>query len=172
MVELILFYAFAAVILGSAVLMVTVKNIFHSALYMAASLFGVAAEFAMMGSFFLAGIQVLIYIGAIVVLTIFVINLTKQISGGPIPQTNEQAVPAAITGLLAASLIILAVIKTDWFTRIAQSVAQSEATDNTAIIGQQLLTNFVIPFEVISVVLLAALIGAIAIIGKDKEAAK
>jgi NADH-quinone oxidoreductase subunit J len=172
MVELVLFYIFAATIIGNAVLMVTSRNIFHSALYLAVALFGVAAEFAMMGSFFIAGIQVLIYIGAIVVLTIFVINLTRQISGGPAPQTNEQVIPAILTALLAASLIILAVIKTDWLTRIAQSVAQAESTDNTALIGRQLLTDFVLPFEIISVMLLAALIGAIAIVSRDKEPAK
>ncbi len=172
MVELVLFYCFAAVVIGGAILMVTSRNIFHSALYLAVSLLGVAAVFAMMGSFFLAGIQVLIYIGAVVVLTIFVINLTKQIAGGSNYQTNEQVWPAIITGLLAAALIILALLKTDWFLTIGKSVAQTELTDNTALIGKQLLTDFVLPFEIISVMLLAALIGAIAIVSRDKEETK
>ncbi len=172
MIELILFYAFAGVTIFAAMLMVLSRNIFHSALFLALALLGVAALFAMMGSFFIAGIQVLLYIGAVVVLTIFVINLTKQVIGQDVSQVNELVLPAIITSLLSACLIILAVLKTDWGTRIAQSVAQSELTDNTAIIGRQLLTNFVIPFEIVSVLLLAALIGAIAIVSRDKEADK
>lgn len=172
MVELILFYAFAGITIFAALLMVLSRNIFHSALFLALTLLGVAALFAMMGSFFIAGVQVLIYIGAVVVLTIFVINLTKQVMGQDATQVNDHVIAAIITSLLSACLIILAVLKTDWGTRIAQSVAQSELTDNTALIGRQLLTNFVLPFEVISVMLLAALIGAIAIVSRDKEADK
>lgn len=172
MVELILFYAFAGVTIFAAMLMVLSRNIFHSALFLAATLLGVAALFAMMGSFFIAGVQVLLYIGAVVVITIFVINLTKQVIGQDAPQVNEHVLPAVITSLFSACLIILAVIKTDWGTRIAQSVAQTELTDNTVIIGKQLLTNFVIPFEVVSVLLLAVLIGAIAIVSRDKEEQK
>jgi NADH-quinone oxidoreductase subunit J len=172
MVELVLFYAFAGVTIFAAMLMVLSRNIFHSALFLALTLFGVAALFAMMGSFFLAGIQVLLYIGAVVVLTLFVINLTKQVVGQDAPQINEHVIPAILVSLLSGTLIILAVLRTDWGTRIAQSVAQLEKTDNTAVIGGQLLTNFIIPFEVISVLLLAALIGAIAIVSRDREALK
>lgn len=172
MVELVLFYAFAALIIFSAVLLVTARNVFHGALYLASTLFGVAAIFALSGSFFLAGIQVLIYIGAVVVLLIFVINLTRQIAGSSAAQINEAVVPAMITSLLTVALIVLAVLRTDWATRIGRSVAQTEAADNTAVIGTQLLTNFAIPFEVVSVLLLAALIGAIAIISRDNEAGK
>ena len=172
MVELLLFYAFAALTVFSAALLVTSRNVFHGALYLAVSLFGVAAIFALAGSFFLAGIQVLIYIGAVVVLLIFVINLTKQLAGSSAAQINEAVWPAVITSLLTVTLIILAVLKTDWVTRIGRSAAQAEAGDNTAVIGTQLLTNFAIPFEVVSVLLLAALIGAIAIVSRDREAAK
>jgi NADH-quinone oxidoreductase subunit J len=115
---------------------------------------------------------VLIYIGAVVVLLIFVKKHTRQIAGSSAAQVNEAVVPALITSLLTITLIVLAVLKTDWATRIGKSVAQTEAMDNTAVIGTQLLTNFAIPFEVVSVLLLAALIGAIAIVSRDKEAGK
>jgi NADH-quinone oxidoreductase subunit J len=165
MIEMVLFYSFAAVILAAALLMVTSKNIFHSALYLAFTLFGVAAIFVLLHSYFLAGIQVLIYIGAVVVLTIFVINLTKEITGKTIPQMNGQVIPAILVSILALALIVSAVLKTDWLTRIPASTME----DNTALLGNQLLTNFAVPFEVVSVLLLAALIGAVVIVAKEKD---
>jgi NADH-quinone oxidoreductase subunit J len=172
MVELVIFYAFAALILLAAVMMVAAKNIFHSALYLALCLFGVAAIFVLLNSYFIAGIQVLIYIGAVVILTIFVINMTREITGKLIPQVNRQVIPAIMASLLTAGLIILTVLKTDWGTRIGQSVAQFSKTDNAGVIGRQLLTDFVLPFEIASVLLLAALIGAVVIVSKDKEVEK
>lgn len=165
MIESVLFYSFAAVIIAAALLMVTSRDIFHSALYLALTLFGVAAVFVLLHSYFLAGIQVLIYIGAVVVLTIFVINLTKEITGRTIPQMNGQVIPAILVSILALGLIMSAVLKTDWATRMQAS----SAGDNTALLGTQLLTNFAVPFEVVSVLLLAALIGAVVIVSKDRE---
>jgi NADH-quinone oxidoreductase subunit J len=168
MAETVLFYSFAAVTLFAAVLMVTSRNIFHSALFLALTLFGVASLFVLLHSYFLAGIQVLIYIGAVVVLTLFVINLTREITGRTTPQMNAQVIPAVLTSLLALFLIVAAVLKTDWKTRLPGS----STADNTALLGNQLLTNFAIPFEVVSVLLLAAMIGAVVIISKDKEESK
>jgi NADH-quinone oxidoreductase subunit J len=168
MIESVLFYSFAAVIIAAALLMVTSKDIFHSALYLALTLFGVAAVFVMLHSYFLAGIQVLIYIGAVVVLTIFVINLTKEITGKTIPQMNGQVIPAILVSILALALIISAVLRTDWATRIPASMME----DNTALLGTQLLTNFAVPFEAVSVLLLAVLIGAVVIVAKDREDGK
>lgn len=162
-----IFYLMSFLIVTAAVLMVTSRNIFHSALYLAATLFGVAGIFVLLNSYFLAGIQVLIYIGAVVVLTIFVINLTHKITGAEIPQFNKQIIPSFVVSLLAIVLIILAILKTDWFHRMQGGAIA--AVDNTAIIGRQFLTNFVIPFEVVSVLLLAALIGAIVLVAKDRS---
>ena len=164
--SLAIFYLMAFLIVAAAVLMVTSRNIFHSALYLAAALFGVAGIFVLLNSYFLAGIQVLIYIGAVVVLTIFVINLTRKITGSEIPQFNKQIIPSFIVSLLGIILIVLVVLKTDWFHRIQGG--SSAAVDNTAIIGRQFLTDFVIPFEIVSVLLLAALIGAIVLVARDR----
>ncbi|HPD18325.1 MAG TPA: NADH-quinone oxidoreductase subunit J [Candidatus Goldiibacteriota bacterium] len=163
---LVIFYLLSFLTVVAAILMVTSRNIFHSALYLAAVLFGVAGIFVLLNSYFLAGIQVLIYIGAVIVLTIFVINLTHKITGADVPQFNKQIVPAFVVSLLSTVLIILAVLKTDWFHRMqGGNVA---IVDNTALIGKQFLTDFIIPFEVISVLLLAALIGAIVLVAKDR----
>lgn len=169
MIETILFYCFAGLILISAVLTVTSRNIFHGALYLAACLFGVAAVYALLQAYFLAAVQVLIYIGAVVVLTIFVINLTKGITGKNVPMVSRQVLPAALVSLLTAALIILSLVKTGGFD--AQAKAQS-AMNNTALIGKLLLKDYAVAFEMVSVLLLAALIGAIVMVSRDKAEEK
>jgi NADH:ubiquinone oxidoreductase subunit 6 (subunit J) len=169
MTEAIIFYAFSAVILLSAFLMVTSKNIFHSALYLALTLFGVAGIYVLLNAYFIAGIQVLIYIGAIVVLTIFVINLTREILGEPVPLVNKQILPALLTAGLAGTLIILALMKTKY---LAVTAPMNQAANDTATIGKLLLGDYMPAFELASVLLLAALIGAIVIVAKDREEAK
>lgn len=165
MISLIFFYLFAALIVISAIFMVISRNIYYSALWLALTLFSVAGIFVLLNAYFLAGIQVLIYIGAVVVLTIFVINLTKEIEGKIEKQHNKQIIPALLASLLCAVLIILAVLKTDWASRIINWTSY----DETAKIGNLLLSDFVIPFEAASVLLLIALIGSIAIVSIDRE---
>jgi NADH-quinone oxidoreductase subunit J len=169
MIETLLFYAFALLILVSAVLTVTTRNIFHSALYLAAALFGVAAVYVLLQAYFLAAVQVLIYIGAVVVLTIFVINLTKEITGKDVPLVSRQTLPAALVAALTAALILLALAKTAGLEGAAPAAAPGI---NTAVIGTLLLKDYVVPFEVVSVLLLAALIGAIVIVSKEPEEKK
>jgi len=163
MTEQVLFYAFAAVILASALMMVSSKNVFYSALWLALCLFGVAAVFVLLDAYFLAGIQVLIYIGAVVVLAIFVINLTRQITGKQARQMNKQVIPAVLASLLAFALIAAALLKGGWGMRLARHAAD----DKIPLIGELLLTKYVVPFEAVSVLLLAALIGAVVIVSKD-----
>jgi NADH-quinone oxidoreductase subunit J len=166
MIETILFYCFAVLIVVAGVLTVTSKNIFHSALYLAAALFGVAGLYVLLHAYFLAAIQVLIYIGAVVVLTIFVINLTKGITGKNVPLVNKQVIPGILVSLLTGALIILALLKTGGFGIVSGT---ETVESNTALIGNLLLKDYVVPFEVVSVLLLAALIGAIVIVSRDKE---
>ncbi len=166
MVEQVLFYCLSAVVVVAALMMVTSKNVFHSALYLALSLFGVAGIYVLLNAYFLAGIQVLIYIGAVVVLAIFVINLTKQLSGSEYKQFNAQVIPAVLVSAATAFLVITAIMKSDWTLKATQAVSD----DKTALIGRLLLTDFVIPFEVVSVLLLAALVGAVVIVSREKEA--
>ena len=166
MTELVLFYVFAASALGAAVLTVTARNIFHSALYLALSLFGVAAIFALLGSYFLAGLQVLLYVGAIVVLAIFVISMTKHITGAARAGASRGVVPALLVSLLSGGLLIGAILRTGWAGPALKPPAG--LTDDAVTVGRAILSDFVIPFEVVSVLLLAALLGAIAIIARDE----
>jgi NADH-quinone oxidoreductase subunit J len=174
MADTILFYALGALLVISALLVVTVKNIFHAALFLALALFVVAAFYVTLGAYFLAALQVLIYIGAVVVLAIFVINLTRNVTSprypvafgrAPVTLTRRWVIPAAIVSALTACLIIIALLKA-----AGPGAAPPQSTaDPTAVLGRQLLGSFVLPFELASVLLLSALIAAIAIVGKDRE---
>lgn len=166
MAELILFYVFAFLILASAWLTVTTKNLFRSALYLASTLFGVAAIYVMLQAYFLAAVQVLIYIGAVVVLTIFVINLTRGITGKDGALVSKQVVPAVLVSLLTAVLIFLAITKT---VEVDMAAPEGLTANGTAVIGNLLLKDYVVPFEVVSVLLLAALLGAVTLVGRDRE---
>jgi NADH-quinone oxidoreductase subunit J len=171
MAEMVLFYALAALLLLSAGLVVTVRNIFHAALWLALALFAVAALYVMLGAYFLAAIQVLIYIGAVVVLAIFVINLTRTVTGAPVTLTRRWVIPAALVSALTACLIVVALLKSAVPAAAgafpARAVPGQE--DTAAVLGRHLLGDFVIPFELVSVLLLSALIAAIVIVGKDRE---
>ena len=174
---MILFYALGGALLLSAGLVVTVKNIFHAALWLALRLFAVAALYVMLGAYFLAAIQVLIYIGAVVVLAIFVINLTRTVTGAPVTLTRRWVIPAALVSALTACLIIIALLKAAGrggrapAGRAAGGAAPAPpgGADSAAVLGRHLLGDYVLPFELVSVLLLSALIAAIAIVGKDRE---
>ncbi len=168
MAEAILFYALAALTVISAGLVVTVKDVFHAALYLALTLFSLAAIYVTLGAYFLAAIQVLVYIGAIVVLAIFVINLTRTLTGAAVTLSRRWVIPTALVSALTACLIGIALIK----SRMGTAMTALAPEDETKLIGKQLLGRYVLPFELVSVLLLSALIAAIAIVGKDREEEK
>jgi NADH-quinone oxidoreductase subunit J len=170
MADVILFYALAALLLFSAGLVVTVKNIFHAALYLALALLAVAALYVTLGAYFLAAVQVLIYIGAVVVLAIFVINLTRTVTGAPVSLARRWVIPAALVSALAACLIIVALLKSSGGGGPAPAAPPGQ--DSAADLGRSLLSGYVLPFELVSVLLLSALIGAIVIVAKDREGEK
>ncbi len=170
MADAILFYALAALTVISAGLVVTVKNVFHAALYLALTLLSLAALYVTLGAYFLAAIQVLVYIGAVVVLAIFVINLTRTVTGAAVSLSRRWIIPSALASALAACLIAIALIKSEPGHGLPMP-AQASA-DKAADIGRLFLGAYVLPFELVSVLLLAALIAAIAIIGKDREEEK
>jgi NADH:ubiquinone oxidoreductase subunit 6 (subunit J) len=126
----------------------------------------VAADYVLLHAYFLAVIQILIYIGAVVVLALFVINLTREITGSAARLARRRVLPAVLVSALTACLIIIALLKAGI---PAGAPAPGEAT---AEIGKSLLGDFVLPFEVVSVLLLSALLSAIAIVSKDPETGK
>ncbi|MCD6163412.1 MAG: NADH-quinone oxidoreductase subunit J [candidate division Zixibacteria bacterium] len=162
--NLAIFYVLAIMAGVSALMVVTLKNIFHSALFLVLTLFSVAGIYVLLGAEFLAGVQVLIYVGAITILMIFAIMLTYQINNKSIKQVNEQVVPASLIVLIFFGMSLFTLFKTGW------SVGDGSLPErNTFELGRQLLSTYVVPFEVVSIVLLVALIGAIIIARQDKQ---
>lgn len=153
-----LFYLFSFMIIGSAILVVISRDIFHSALFLILCLFAVAGVYVLLGADFLAAVQVLLYVGAISILLIFAIMLTAKVSGIGIKQQNNQVPIALITTLFFIAVALYGLGKTIW------NIKKDAVPDNTVMaLGKLLLTTYAIPFEIVSVVLLAALIGAIVI---------
>ena len=161
-VQTAVFYILAAIILGSGVMVVSLKNIFHSVLFLILCLFSIAGIYILLQAEFVAAVQVLIYVGAITVLMIFAVMLTHRIYSKEIKQANEQVLPGIliVAALLLTTLIILG--RTAWKVRYEGVTAPSIPT-----IGKSLMTTYVLPFEVVSVVLVAALIGAVIIARRD-----
>lgn len=161
-VSQVIFYLLSFVIIVSAIYVVTLRNIFHSALFLILTLFGVAGIYILLHAEFLAAVQVLIYVGAISVLIIFAIMLTSQLANKEIKQSNEQVTVTIFVcaGFLMASLGSVA--NTVW--KLTENPLPE---DNTLTIGKLLMNEFVLPFEVVSVVLLAALIGAVVLARKE-----
>ena len=110
--SLALFYVLAAVIVVSAFMVVTLRNVFHSALFLVITFFMVAGIYLMLNAEFLAAVQVLIYVGAITILMLFAIMLTYQIQSKSVRQTNEQVIPAGIITVIFLVLAIFAMTRT------------------------------------------------------------
>ena len=156
-------YAVMAAVLIFALGVVTLRNLFHCALCLAAALIGTAVIYVALRAEFLAGIQVLLYVGAVVTLIIFAVMLTEHLAGKTIRQNNSQSLPA-IVGLLGfVALLAVLIVKTPWPTALASLKVKISAME----IGQALMGTYVFPFEVISIVLIAALIGTVVIAKKD-----
>lgn len=159
-----MFWVIAVITLGSALMMVLNKNIFHSALYMIVTFLGVAAIYVMLQADFMAGVQVLVYGGAIAIFIVFGVMLTQR---GNMKQTNLFSKSAALAGLVSLGLIVInavMVLRTDW---PLSSVAPPEDTVNK--IADLMYTKMIIPFEVAAILLLVALLGAVIIAKEVKK---
>lgn len=158
------FWVLSAVILISGFMVVTLKNIFHCALHLIICLFSVAGIFLLLNAEFLAAAQVLIYVGAVAILMIFAIMLTSQIASKKISQTNENKVVGFFVCLVFALSAIILIAN----TRVWRYTDQALPSDNILNLGGSLMTDFVLPFEVVSILLLAAMIGAIVLARKER----
>ncbi len=156
----IFFLIVAAVTLVSAVMVVTVRRMMHAALWLVLSLFGVALLFAMLESGFFAVVQVLVYIGAIAILIIFAVMLTRRVMDDSGVQTTRNW-PVALVSVAALFVGIVAVML-PW-AKLQAGPGLPPADSILSDFGQALVNpeQYAIPFEVASVLLLAALVGAI-----------
>lgn len=158
------FILFSIITLVSGLRVVTTRTMFHAALYLVISLFGVALLFVLLEAGFLAAVQVIVYIGAIAILIIFAVMLTRGMMESKTPMLNSQAGLAAVVA--AALLFILIRVLTSFSF---QTVTADVPSDNVIQLGQSIVGQFVLPFEVASVLLLAAMIGAIYIARERKK---
>ena len=155
MFEQIAFYSLALVTLVSALFVVTLRNVLHSALCLGLCLFGVAGLFATLGADFVFVSQVLVYVGGIAVLVLFVVLLAARHSELVLRQTNQQWA----AGLFIAAATLWSMCRYIAAYRAADLVVG--ATPTTRSIARLLLTDLAVPFELISLILLVALVGAI-----------
>jgi NADH:ubiquinone oxidoreductase subunit 6 (subunit J) len=154
--EPIAFWGLAVVLLASALAVVLGKNLFHSVLYLALALVGTAGIFLTLDAEFLAAVQILLYAGGVVTIAVFAIVVTERLVGDRITQTSRYL----MSGVLAGGLLLI-VLAT--FIRSVRLPRTSPAVigDFTRVIGQGVLTRWVLPFELLGVLFLAALLGAL-----------
>jgi NADH-quinone oxidoreductase subunit J len=157
----VIFLVCAVLILGSAIMVVTTRKLIHAALWLVAALFGVAILYAILQAGFLAVVQVVVYIGAIAILFIFAVMLTRKEMLDKGSQTRSTWWIAALLGLLIlAGLVFLIVAQPD-VNRTAAAIPVG--VDTLRNLGTALVSPdaYVLPFEVASILLLAALVGAV-----------
>ena len=158
----IIFFLIALSTCVFAVLTVTSRHIFHSAVWLALCLLSVANIYFYLNAAFVGVIQVLVYIGGIITLFIFAIKLTAYIDDQSIRQVNRQATPSILAVIALFGLLCYAIARSPWV------MPQPQPSLTLKEIGQSLMTAYVLPFEFISLVLLAVMVGAI-VIGKAKK---
>ena len=185
--EQLVFWVLSVVAIGGALGVVLVRDLFRAALLLSVVFVAVGGLFVMMNAEFLAVVQILIYVGAIAVLFIFAVMLTRDVQQGNTP--NRLQIPAAIVSVLLLAAMIATAVTTDWTTLAGagleekSQIAQTQAVgipDATALTGaglsatevenissgglaDLLIGNFVLPFEAVSLLLLAAAIGGLAL---------
>lgn len=158
-------YAAMGISILAAIGTILARNLFHAALCFVVVLLGIAGVFLAVGAEFLAVVQILVYVGAVMTLVIFAIMMTTELEGQSIDQHNKLGLPTLI-GAIAFFVILLDVIlKTPWITK-AETVASKVSV---ADLGMAIMGPYVFPFEVVGVLLTAALIGAIVVTRKDKS---
>jgi NADH:ubiquinone oxidoreductase subunit 6 (subunit J) len=154
----IAFYAFAALAVVGAAWVALLRNIVRSAFSLLATFVGVAGLYALLSADLVAVVQVMVYVGGVLVLMLFAVMLTARIDSVELSNRSFRVVPALLLVLPAVGVLVMAVLGTP----IGQAVPAA-GSPTTAAIGAALLGPFVLPFEVVSLLLLAALLGAVAL---------
>ena len=154
--EALAFWALATVLVGSALAVVLTKNLFHAVLWLALGLTGTAGIFLLLDAEFLAAVQLLLYAGGIVTIVVFAIVVTERLVGERLSQTSRHLAAGAVTAIALAWVLVSLV----WERPLA-IVRAPMAEDLTQIIGETVQTRFVLPFELLALLMLAGLMGAI-----------
>ena len=164
----VLFIVIAACTLGSALMVVTSKNLIHAALWLVVALFGIAVVFVMLQAGYLAIVQIVVYIGAIAILMIFAIMMTRKVYDEPGSRYNSSWIWALVIAVIFFGAVSWLLSQWTGFSAIASELNPSKnylKELGTVLVSPQ---DYVLPFEVASILLLAALIGAIVVAGEKK----
>jgi NADH-quinone oxidoreductase subunit J len=168
----IAFYVIAAAIIVGGIRVVTARNVVHAALWLVVVLAGVAGQFVLLAAEFIAATQVLVYLGAIVVLFLFGIMLTRARIGEEQDLTHPSWYAGAITALVLFAVMSYALLdEWGWSRTALPADTRIEFVDgsNTATVGDSIFAVYMVPFQAVGVLLLAALLGAIVLARKDRS---
>lgn len=158
-----IFLVIGVAMLASAFRVVTSQNVVHATLFLVATLGGAAAMFVLLSAEFVALVVVLVYIGAVVVLFLFGIMITRAPTGLDVALDNERKLPAALIALAVFAVMSYVSVTVFQATPLAEVGTRTE----TSILAEAFLGRFVVPFEVVGFILLAALVGGITIARRD-----
>ncbi len=169
MLEAIVFYTLAALILGLGVMVVTARSTVHSVLFLVGNFLCVAVLYVALAAEFLAVIQVLVYAGGIVVLYLFVVMLVnlKAIPEATLDPRRRSRLGFALSAAVLAEISAILVYSAARPSAVP-AVAAAPTLGNTETVGWLLYTDFLIPFEVASVLLLIAMVGAVLLARKPE----
>ena len=159
----LVFIILSIITLGAALAVVTSKNLFHSALFLILSFVGVAGLYILLEAGFLAVVQIMVYVGAIAILIIFAIMLTRRLMSKELVQSNAQWGISGLVAVLLFAVLGFVLLRVDW-----PVVGGDVSSESISILGQELMGTYAVPFEVASVLLLVALVGSI-IIARERE---
>lgn len=166
--QTVIFWIIAIVMAAAALRVVTTSNVVHAALYLVVVLAGAASLYVLLTAEFVAWVQVLIYIGAVIVLFLFGIMLTRAPMRGDQDQDNSQWLAAAIVAVFLVGILSTFILKAFPSTaKIDLEGAFAAQIGQAAPIGDTFLRTYLVPFEVLGLLLTAALIGAVAIARRD-----
>ena len=157
MAETLAFWGLAVVLVGSALAVVLSKNLFHSVLWLALALTGTAGVFLLLEAEFLAAVQLLLYAGGIVTIVVFAIVVTERLVGERISQTNRRITAGVVTSLAFIALVVNTILRQP----LPAATGKPLPADLTRAVGESVLTRFVLPFELLAVLMLAAMLGAV-----------
>ena len=154
--EVIAFWILAVLLVGSALCVVLATNLFHAVLWLALALTGTAGVFLLLNAEFLAAVQLLLYAGGIITVVVFAIVVTERLVGERLSQTNRGVASGAVV-----AIALLAIIVSTLMQRQLPLTPLPQISDLTREMGKQVLTTFVLPFELLALLMLAAMLGAI-----------
>ena len=158
----ILFYIFALMILACGLIVVYSRNIVHSGFSLLGTFAGVAGLYGLLSASFIAAAQLLIYVGGVLIVILFAIMLTRGIENVKESNPSQGLLPATLIGAITAGLLIFIALTFPWQAKTPAAVESSAPP-----LGNALLSQYVVPFEVLSVLLLAALVGAVMLVRKE-----